>query len=264
MTETAGVRNDDTNTSDLPPENPIDHLEREIPALRRFARALVGIPEKADDLVQDTLERAITRIDSFTPGTNMRAWLFTILRNNHINDLRRARSVATAPEVVDGMLPPSRAGQDQGLAVRDLRRALDRLTPEMREVVILVGLEGMSYEQAADVIGVKVGTVKSRLCRGRESLRRLLEDGSLPADLAGVQMAILTVSAAALLALLWRGRRIGRGTGALLVATSTSSIPSSPVPSSARAARRLSTLSAPTNGVSTAETRSGAPRAWAK
>ena len=80
-------------------ENTLDRLEQEIPALRRFARALVGHPERADDLVQDTLERALTRLDSYTPGTNMRAWLFTILRNAHINELRRARTTATPTRV---------------------------------------------------------------------------------------------------------------------------------------------------------------------
>jgi len=156
-------------------ENTLDRLEQEIPALRRFARALVGHPERADDLVQDTLERALTRIDSYTPGTNMRAWLFTILRNAHINELRRARTTATPDETLEALSPPAPAAQEHGLAVRDLERALARLTPEMREVLLLIGLEGMSYEEAADVLGAKVGTVKSRLCRGREALRRLMD-----------------------------------------------------------------------------------------
>ena len=162
-------------------ENTLDRLEQEIPALRRFARALVGHPERADDLVQDTLERALTRLDSYTPGTNMRAWLFTILRNAHINELRRARTTATPDETLEALSPPAPAAQEHGLAVRDLERALARLTPEMREVLLLIGLEGMSYEEAADVLGAKVGTVKSRLCRGREALRRLM-DGEVGED----------------------------------------------------------------------------------
>jgi RNA polymerase sigma-70 factor, ECF subfamily len=162
-------------------ENTLDRLEQEIPALRRFARALVGHPERADDLVQDTLERALTRLDSYTPGTNMRAWLFTILRNAHINELRRARTTATPDETLEALSPPAPAAQEHGLAVRDLERALARLTPEMREVLLLIGLEGMSYEEAADVLGAKVGTVKSRLCRGREALRRLM-DGEVDED----------------------------------------------------------------------------------
>jgi RNA polymerase sigma-70 factor, ECF subfamily len=162
-------------------ENTLDRLEQEIPALRRFARALVGHPERADDLVQDTLERALTRLDSYTPGTNMRAWLFTILRNAHINELRRARTTATPDETLEALSPPAPAAQEHGLAVRDLERALARLTPEMREVLLLIGLEGMSYDEAADVLGAKVGTVKSRLCRGREALRRLM-DGEVGED----------------------------------------------------------------------------------
>ena len=160
-------------------ENPMDRLQTEIPTLRRFARALVRNPERADDLVQDTLERAITRLDSYMPGTNMRAWLFTILRNNYINELRRSRTTAMAPETIDSMMPPVGASQDQGLALRDLQRALQMLSPDMREVVLLVGLEGLSYDEAAEILGVKVGTVKSRLCRGREALR-LLMDGVTP------------------------------------------------------------------------------------
>lgn len=159
-------------------ENTLERLEQEIPALRRFARALVGHPERADDLVQDTLERALTRLDSYTPGTNMRAWLFTILRNAHINELRRARTTTAPDETLEALSPPAPAGQDHGLAMRDLQRALAQLTPEMREVLLLIGLEGLSYEEAADVLGAKVGTVKSRLCRGREALRRLM-DGDL-------------------------------------------------------------------------------------
>jgi RNA polymerase sigma-70 factor (ECF subfamily) len=153
----------------------VAQLEREIPSLRRFARALVGDAVRADDLVQDALERALTRLDTFQPGTNMRAWLFTILRNAFINDLRRARLTPAAPETIEGLMAPAPASQEHGLALGDLRRALDRLSPEMREVVLLIGLEGLSYEEAADILEVKVGTVKSRLSRGREALRKLLD-----------------------------------------------------------------------------------------
>jgi RNA polymerase sigma-70 factor (ECF subfamily) len=169
-------------------ENPLDRLEQEIPALRRFARALVGHPERADDLVQDTLERALTRLDSYTPGTNMRAWLFTILRNAHINELRRARTTATPDETLEALIPPVQAGQEHSLSLRDLQRALRRLTPEMREVLLLIGLEGMSYEEAAEVLGAKVGTVKSRLCRGREALRRLMDGTDPMTTMAGDEL----------------------------------------------------------------------------
>jgi RNA polymerase sigma-70 factor, ECF subfamily len=162
-------------TNALQSRDTIAQLEREIPSLRRFARALVGDAVRADDLVQDALERALTRIDTFQPGTNMRAWLFTILRNAFINDLRRARLTPTAPETIEGLMAPAPPSQDHGLALGDLRRALDQLSPEMREVVLLIGLEGLSYEEAADILKVKVGTVKSRLSRGREALRKLLD-----------------------------------------------------------------------------------------
>jgi RNA polymerase sigma-70 factor (ECF subfamily) len=95
--------------------------------------------------------------------------------------LRRARTTATPDETLEALSPPAPAAQEHGLAVRDLERALARLTPEMREVLLLIGLEGMSYEEAADVLGAKVGTVKSRLCRGREALRRLM-DGEVGED----------------------------------------------------------------------------------
>lgn len=173
-------------------ENTLDRLEQEIPALRRFARALVGHPERADDLVQDTLERALTRLDSYTPGTNMRAWLFTILRNAHINELRRARTTTAPDETLEALSPPAPAGQEHGLAMRDLQRALAQLTPEMREVLLLIGLEGLSYEEAAEVLGAKVGTVKSRLCRGREALRRLM-DGELKPNREGTHPAELLI-----------------------------------------------------------------------
>ncbi len=159
----------------------VAHLEREIPSLRRFARALVGDAVRADDLVQDALERALTRLDTFQPGTNMRAWLFTILRNAFINDLRRSRQSPASPETIEGLMAPAPPSQDDGLALGDLRRALDRLSPEMREVVLLIGLEGLSYEEAAEILKVKVGTVKSRLSRGREALRKLL-DGEVRMD----------------------------------------------------------------------------------
>src|SRR3954454_17695870 len=101
-------------------ENTLDRLEQEIPALRRFARALVGHPERADDLVQDTLERALTRLDSYTPGTNMPVWLFTIRRTAHINDLRPARTTERPAEPLEAPSPPAPAAQEHGLAVRDL------------------------------------------------------------------------------------------------------------------------------------------------
>ncbi|HZH28177.1 MAG TPA: sigma-70 family RNA polymerase sigma factor [Azospirillaceae bacterium] len=181
-------------------------LEKEIPSLRRFARALVGDAVRADDLVQDALERALTRLDTFQPGTNMRAWLFTILRNAFINDLRRARLTPTSPDTIEGMMAPAPASQDHGIALGDLRRALDRLSPEMREVVLLIGLEGLSYEEAAEILKVKVGTVKSRLSRGREALRKLL-DGEVHMGGVGRERPKLAASAEPLATLILQFRR---------------------------------------------------------
>ncbi len=152
----------------------------EIPRLRRFARALAGDCVVADDLVQDCLERALSRLHLFRDKTNIRAWLFTILRNLFLN---QRRGIARRPKEVpfDDDQQPLRetvAQQGQGLAVRDLGRALSRLPDPQREVILLIGLEGMSYKETAKILGVPVGTVMSRLSRGRETLRRLMEGES--------------------------------------------------------------------------------------
>jgi RNA polymerase sigma-70 factor (ECF subfamily) len=147
----------------------------EIPRLRRYARVLVRDPASADDLVQDCLERALGRIHLFQPGTNLRAWLFTIMHNLHVNArVRQARSpeIAVSPSSEHSEVVP---GQGGGLLLRDLERALAELPEEQRSVVLLIGLEGLSYRDAADVLGVPVGTVMSRLARGRERLRRLVD-----------------------------------------------------------------------------------------
>lgn len=144
----------------------------EIPRLRRYARALTGDASRADDLVQDTLERALSRFSLWRPG-NLRAWLFTIMHNVFVNQIK---SAARIDYLADDLLPdlPLRATQTDNLELRDLDRALGRLTAEQREVVLLVGLEDLSYEETAAVIGSPIGTVMSRLSRGRERLRALL------------------------------------------------------------------------------------------
>lgn len=147
----------------------------EIPRLRRYARVLMRDPAMADDLVQDCLERALGRLHLFRPGTNLRAWLFTIMHNLHVNArIRTGRSpeIPGAPQSDGGEAAPAQGG---GLLLRDLERALGALPEEQRTVVLLVGLEGLSYRDTADVLGVPVGTVMSRLARGRERLRRLVD-----------------------------------------------------------------------------------------
>jgi RNA polymerase sigma-70 factor, ECF subfamily len=154
----------------------IQHMiEAEIPRMRRYARALVRDVEGADDLVQESLARALAKRHLWQDGTNLRAWLFTILHNQHVNQIRRSIRVGTTVDIDDAAsllgLP---ASQDKRLELRDLDRALGRLAAEQRTVILLVGLEGMLYTDIAALLGVPVGTVRSRLSRGRQELRRLM------------------------------------------------------------------------------------------
>jgi RNA polymerase sigma-70 factor, ECF subfamily len=150
-------------------------VEREIPRLRRYARTLTRSADRADDLVQETLLRAISKSHLWQTGTDIRAWLFTIMHNHYVNMVRRAmRDEATVDiEQMSSSLvavtDPTASSQ-----LRELDQALARLPGEQREVILLVGLEGMSYETAANVLSVPVGTVRSRLSRGRDALRRLM------------------------------------------------------------------------------------------
>ncbi len=145
-----------------------------VPRLRRYARALAGNRDDADDLVQDTLERAWTRASLWRSVADMRAWLFGIMHNLHVDALRRGRlaTVAMDEDTPEGALAPT---QGERLAVADLQAALDRLVPEQREIVLLVALEDMSYADIARTLGIPIGTVMSRLARGRERLRLLLD-----------------------------------------------------------------------------------------
>jgi RNA polymerase sigma-70 factor, ECF subfamily len=150
-------------------------LEQQIPRLRRYARSLTRDVTRADDLVQSCLVRALAKAHLWQPGTDLRAWLFTIMHNQHVNDVRRAIRegiIVPVDDVAPVLTQPSTAGA--GLTLRDLDRALGRLPEEQRQALLLIGLEGMRYEQAAAVLGVPVGTVRSRLSRGREALRRLM------------------------------------------------------------------------------------------
>lgn len=156
----------------------------EIPPLRRYARALTGDGGRADDLVQDCLERALSRLHQFQEGSNLRAWLMTILRNLNVSELRRAdrRLRAAGSEAVEVAMDVRTPGQETGLAVKNMMEAMERLPLEQREVVLLIGLEDISYKDAAEVLGVPVGTVMSRLSRGRENLRRMMEGGKAGAS----------------------------------------------------------------------------------
>jgi RNA polymerase sigma-70 factor (ECF subfamily) len=151
-------------------------LEKEIPRLRRYARALTRDGIRADDLVQSCLLRALAKSHLWQAGTDLRAWLFTILHNQHVNDVRRSvREGINIPVEDVAPLLTVQSTQGSSLQLRDLDRALERLPEEQRQVLLLVGLEGMRYEEVAVVLNVPVGTVRSRLSRGRDMLRRLMD-----------------------------------------------------------------------------------------
>jgi RNA polymerase sigma-70 factor (ECF subfamily) len=142
-----------------------------IPNLRRYARALVGDREGADDLVQDTLERAVRKFHLWRPG-DLRAWLFSIMHNVFVNQLK-ARKIAYEVEIDDSIAAPMSSVTSTDLM--DLDRALAAISPDQREVVLLIALEDMTYAEVGRALGIPIGTVMSRLSRGREKLRRLME-----------------------------------------------------------------------------------------
>ena len=144
-----------------------------IPRLRRYARALVGERAAADDLVQDTLERAWSKLHLYRRGSDLRAWLFTVMHNVHVNRLRATRPT----DPLDDEMPElaQRATQGDALMVRDLERAVAVLPLAQRQVLLLVALEDLSYEETARVLEIPIGTVMSRLARAREKLRLLMQ-----------------------------------------------------------------------------------------
>ena len=149
-------------------------IAQQIPRLRRYARALTGERSAADDLVQDTLERALSRFHLWRRGSDLRAWMFTIMHNIYVNQARsRARHRHEALES-DSEAGSVHAREPDWLELRDLDEALARLPHEQRAVLLLVGLEQFTYEEAAQVLDIPPGTVMSRLSRGRERLRAIL------------------------------------------------------------------------------------------
>ena len=151
-------------------------LEAEIPRLRRYARALTRNVTRADDLVQSCLTRAIAKQHLWQAGTDLRAWLFTILHNQHVNDVRRSAREGNKVELTEAPQLTVQSNAIASLELRDLETALGELPPEQREVILLVGLEGLAYEECATILGVPVGTVRSRISRGRDQLRQLMGD----------------------------------------------------------------------------------------
>lgn len=156
-------------------------IEEQIPKLRRYARALTRDPVAADDLVQDALERAWGRLHLWRSGTNMRAWLFTILHNVHANQVRAASIRPQLTTLAEWESSGSHAAsQEDRVMVRSLAQAIDLLPEEQRTIVLLIGLEELTYEEAAKVLDVPIGTIMSRLSRGREKLRRLMAGNETP------------------------------------------------------------------------------------
>jgi RNA polymerase sigma-70 factor (ECF subfamily) len=145
-----------------------------LPHLRAVARALSGHRDRADDLVNDTVLKALSAEAQFEPGTNLKAWLMTILRNHYINGLRRNRiEVETIGEIPEAALPTA-PNQEHVVEVNEVGAALQLMSIEHREILVLVSAAGLSYEEAADVCGCAVGTIKSRLNRARGELKRVL------------------------------------------------------------------------------------------
>lgn len=169
-------------------------LTEVVPHLRAFARGLCGRPDMADDLVQETMLKAWAAQDRFEPGTSMRAWTFVILRNAYLTDMRRNRFRGEYDEGVAERILTAPAGQEEPLHLSDMHRALLTLPPERREALLLVGAGGFSYEEAANICGCAVGTIKSRVGRARSTLNSMLADGDIPQrslDDASAHRAIL-------------------------------------------------------------------------
>jgi RNA polymerase sigma factor (sigma-70 family) len=167
MTETLAAQTDDQQFK--------RELTAVIPHLRAFARGLCGRPDFADDLVQEALLKAWAARDRYEADTNMRAWTFVILRNIYLTEVRRNKFRGDYDEVVADRILVTPAAQEAPLHLSDMHRALMTLPPERREALLLVGAGGFSYEEAAGICGVAVGTMKSRVGRARAALTHILE-----------------------------------------------------------------------------------------
>ena len=189
MTAVSQVNDDEDDAAE--PTAPVEHvslsdpdfkvqLGQVIPHLRAFGRSLSGSRDLADDLVQETLLKAWAARKRFQAGTNMRAWTFIILRNLYLSQMRRARFKGEWDDLVADRLLAAPASQDRHVELTDMQRALLHLPQPQREALILVGAGGFAYEEAADICGVAVGTIKSRVARGRVALETILTEGRLP------------------------------------------------------------------------------------
>jgi len=151
-------------------------LRAEIPRLNRYAWALMRGRDGAEDLVQDTILRALEKAHLWQPGTNLQGWLFTLMHNQYVNIVRRSVRQKSRGDLdrANAVAPPTQLGP---LILRDFDRAMARLPEEQRRAVRLVGIEGLRYDEAAAVCGVPVGTIRSRLCRAREALHAMVDFG---------------------------------------------------------------------------------------
>ena len=168
------------------PDSDDQQLLTWVPRLRRYARALAGNRDDADDLVQDTLERAWAKASLWRGVIDMRAWLFSVMHNLHVDGVRRPK-LHTVPLDDDSPEVPVSPTQGERLAVLDLQAALDLLPIEQKEILLLVALEDMAYAEVASTLGIPIGTVMSRLSRGRERLRALMDGRDTPVRLKVVK-----------------------------------------------------------------------------
>lgn len=183
------------DADDAPPPAPLsdedfrDELTGVLPHLRAFGRSLSGSRDLADDLVQETVLKAWAARARFQAGTSIRAWTFIILRNVFLSQMRRTRFRGEWDDAVADRVLAAPASQDKQVELADLNRAMQQLPASQREALILVGAGGFAYEEAAEICGVAVGTIKSRVARARTALERIITDGGLPhrlsADLGG-------------------------------------------------------------------------------
>jgi len=159
-----------------------DLIEAEIPALRRYAYGLTGNAPDSDDLVQDTLERALSRWSQRKPGGSLKAWLFTIQHNLFVNNYRRQKRRGVHTDIDGANEPHSQAAdQEAHMELAGVLRAVGQLEDDRRGAILLVAVEDLTYQEAATVLGVPIGTVMSRLSRARRDLRELLDRKSAPA-----------------------------------------------------------------------------------
>lgn len=169
--------------SDIPPNDSIPSFKQAmlaaLPSLRAFALSLSGRPDRADDLVQEAVMKAWAKQSDFRLGTNMQAWLVTILRNSYYSQMRKRGREVQDSEGTYAERMATHGNQESHLDLADFRKALAKLPEEQREVLIMVGATGLSYEETAEICGVAIGTIKSRVNRARTKLAELLSIGSL-------------------------------------------------------------------------------------